>query len=524
MKIKKIVAIGMATLIGASLLTGCGVSKQQVIDDQANELAVKTAMLNERDVLLAEAGADKAAVDSAYQELQLVLDAKDKELLDYEIKVADLADLELQSEEEIDGLKLGSDIPKQVLNTYELSFLGKGDIEHDGDNYDYEEVVTLDGLKVGVSSSGDLEFEDKPYLLFTKTGAVKYAFEFEDEFEYADVTEDEPLKLKLLGKELTVVKVTADSFTYKVAEEISLKEVESKTIGTDVVILEGVFDGKVRVSVNGEVKSISDGNTKDFGELQVRVKDVLYKGYQSEFAAADLEIGNDILETVEDGDEYVKDDERFVWTMDADATLLKSIGLSYDIKADDKDEEILALGEKLDFLGYFDVGFDLEKSYEYNDYELSFDDIKDEDLAVLKLSTKDKKGIKVGSDRLDKVYFDGEKTYWKEDGEWQESTEDLVLINDETELTVSYDSASKLLSVGDYIKLKTADFKSLQAVDKAEEADVYVYGNPSGLVDETLLLDSGVIVLTPENNAENDMLKISLPDEEVKAVLRVTNK
>lgn len=516
MKYKRIVAVGMSLLVGTMFLAGCTESKQDVIDKQVKELGDLQKKLDNADV-------EKALLNGEFEDLKLVLTDKDKVLLAFEKEVADLMDLEVVSKEAIDDLELGADVPKQSLDQYDLSFLKSGEVEFDGENYDYEEKIYLDGLKVGTSTSDDVEFDSAPKLLFSKTGAVEFAFEFKDEFEYVDVSEDKPLKLNFLDKSLSIVKVTEDSFTYKVAEEVSLNEGESKLVDGHTVVLEGVFDGKVRVSVDGEVKSVSDGDTKDFGDVQVRVKDVLFKGYQSEFAGADLEIGNDILKTVKDGDEFVEDDEKFVWAVSADSELLSSIGLSYDVKADDLDEEILAAGDSLDFLGYFNLKFDLEKQYEYSDYELSFDDIKDEDLPVLKISTKDDRGLKVDSERLSKVYFDGEKAYWKEDGEWKESNGSIYLLNGDTELKVSYDADEDLLSVGEDIQLKTEDFKSLQEEDKAEESDVYVYGTPSGKVDESLLLDNGVLVRSVEKNADNDKVELSLPDEKVEAVLMLSS-
>jgi len=532
-KIKKIVAMGMCALVAFSgfFLVGCTTDKD-VINAQATEITTLTTQLADIETQMNSVTGEKTTLQQEKERLAaelekftVELDEKDKELLEYETKVAEAEDAKVLDREALKDLGLGDEIEILELNQNDLSFLQMGEVEFDGDDYDYQEVIYLDNMEIGVSSTGDREFDINPYLLTTESGSVVYAYEFDDDLTFADISEDEPLEIEFLGSKFNIVEVTEDSFTYKVAQEAFLKEGENITVDGKVVLLKFVVDGKIFIEVDGVGRTIQEEDTEIFGDIQVRAKEVLYRGYGE--GMAEIEVGKDVLQTVDDGDEYNEDSENsedFVWTMEIDGDNLRSVGLSYEVKADDVDEKVISVGENIDFLGYFDVIFSLEKEYEYTDYEFSFDDITDDDVPVVKVTSSEDKGIKVDGKRMDKVYLDADNEVWyKDDGDWVETNEELVLINRDTEFVVSYDVGEGQLSIGEDIIL-TTDLVSLGVEGEAETDDVYVYGVPVGKDEENLLLEDGVVVESVENNADNDELKISLPDEEVQGVITLANK
>jgi len=67
------------------------------------------------------------------------------------------------------------------------------------------------------------------------------------------------------------------------------------------------------------------------------------------------------------------------------------------------------------------------------------------------------------------------------------------------------------LSIGDDIKISTDLVKFGEVEDEAETKDVYIYGIPSGKVEEDFLLGEGTIVKSVENNADVILMSFGGP-------------
>ena len=133
----------------------------------------------------------------------------------------------------------------------------------------------------------------------------------------------------------------------------------------------------------------------------------------------------------------------------------------------------------------------------------------------------DNDDIRVGSEKVSVAYFDGTNSYYKDGNDWVVSTDVIKLENDDTTLDVGF-NANKV-SFGDF-QLRTLDFKALGAEELAEDNDVKFDGDNIGTVDESLMFQAGFIAESIEDNAENDEFVFQVPNEEVKAVLRLTQK
>lgn len=531
-QIKKIAKIvGGLCLVGVTLLAavGCGISQEQY--DALNNTAMAQAKVIDEQVAAIEAAAENSALILEQQQAlaaeleqnKLILDEKDKEILAMAEEVA--AEVEAETteaaleSEEYDDLVLGEDVAPKSFDTYDLSFLNKDEIEFNDDDYDFREYIELDGLKVGIAYSDDVDFEDQSYLLFNQKKAVKYVYKFEDAVDYTDISEDEPLEINFLGNNIEIVEMDADEFTYKIAEEHDMLVGESVVFDGHNVTLVGVSENSddVLVDVDGVMQAIDKGESEEFDGFEVFNKKAFAgKNIQS----AKLEFGADVLQTIEDGDEYIKDNEDFVWDFEVDGDNLKSLSVVYDVKANDIDEDVLAVGDALNFVDYFDVVYDLEEKYDYVTYSISFDEVTDADIPVMAFET-DNDDIRVGGEKLSEAYFDGVNSYYKDGSDWVVSAEVIKLENDDMFLDVGYDG--NYVTFGDFF-LATADFVSLGVAEEAEEGDVIFDAKSLGKVDESIMLPAGLIIESVEDNAEEDEVVIQLPNEEVKGVIRVIQK
>ena len=533
--IKKISRIvGTLALIGITIFgaVGCGIAKSDyntaleekaALAQQVQDLQITKANMEDQALNLAK---DNAAINEILESNKLILDEKDAEILaltaeiEAEIAKEDAATTEAVLEsEEYDDLVLGEMVPAKDFDTYDLSFLNKDEIEFFDNDYDFREFISVDGLKIGTGFTDDVDFEDSPYLLFTQKGAVSYTYKFDDVIDYTEISEDETLEINFLGNDIEIVEMDANEFTYKIADEYELQVDEELIVGEHVIKLLGISEegDDILVSVDDEIKAIDKDDTEKFGDIEI-TNTRAFLGKTVQFAK--IEVGTDVLQTIEDGDEYIKDNENFVWEFETDGDNLKSLSIKYDIKADDIDEAVLAVGDSLDFAGYFDLTFDLETTYDYVTYNVGFDEVTDADVAVMAFET-DNDDIRVGSEKVSVAYFDGTNSYYKDGNDWVVSTDVIKLENDDTTLDVGF-NANKV-SFGDF-QLRTLDFKALGAEELAEDNDVKFDGDNIGTVDESLMFPGGFIAESIEDNAENDEFVFQVPNEEVKAVLRLTQK
>ena len=115
----------------------------------------------------------------------------------------------------------------------------------------------------------------------------------------------------------------------------------------------------------------------------------------------------------------------------------------YDAKAtslldeDDEDPAPLALGKSLDFLGFFNLEFELEQDYGEAEFKFDFMEITGDEIPVIRIQTREG-DIQCGDEKLQKVYFDGSDCWYKDDG-WQSESFDPLVQFDEMEMEVSYE-------------------------------------------------------------------------------------
>lgn len=242
----------------------------------------------------------------------------------------------------IDKLSIGEDIDSDEsrdLSDREIKTLLDGTVEFDGKDYDFEEVLNLSNMEVLVNEE---DFEGIPYLQILKDG-ITYTVTFEDTLNTSLIDEDETLVFNFLGEEVEVSEWDGTSITFTKGDEFYMKEAETKTIGDDVIVVKMVLEDKVKISVNGELRSINKGDTAKFKDLEIYVKDVDYSGYAGGYFGANLVVGTDIENVIDSTDEYA---DNSVWEY---VITSNSIGivLKEDFKDLDDDNMPLAAEEKL---------------------------------------------------------------------------------------------------------------------------------------------------------------------------------
>ena len=209
--------------------------------------------------------------------------------------------------------------------------------------------------------------------------------------------------------------------------------------------------------------------------------------------------------------------------------------------------------------------FDYEEEYNYANFELSFDDAKDRNIQMLEIKSNDGKNLIVDdNEELETVYLDNNSNVWYKDGEnWipgtsliienndlaynvnvseiitpiitQIITENITEITDLNNVThnityyethnITHYETHYIVNIGDEIDLYVSDsFEYFGTeVDKANPDDLIIGGYSFGTRDENVLLTDGTIIEEPENNLEDDTLSFSMPDEQVKMLLKVGN-
>jgi len=247
------------------------------------------------------------------------------------------------------------------LDNNDISGLNEGtvtiDIDGNDDDYDYHETISFTSgavLETGLTAAGqDEDFKDGVYLLLSR-GSIGYNFVFDDSLAagnlLSDATDDEPITIEFLGKEMEVVGATGTSITVQVGETLYLENGQKVTVAGKEVTLVRVGDDSAIVSVGGSQATISDGSTKTVGGLRVKVKDLFNdEGVTND--AATLIVGEESTKTYNDADEFIgedEDDPDWVWDLaNLNVSGVPTLGILYDQTIDDVSDNPITVGESL---------------------------------------------------------------------------------------------------------------------------------------------------------------------------------
>lgn len=403
---------------------------------------------------------------------------------------------------EIDDLTACENV-EETLDSDDYTVLNEGEIEFDGEDYDYEtRIVFTESLQVLHSGceDADTDFESKVALVMNEGGAVKYEFVFDDDFPWEDVTDDDSIEIPFMGKVIKVVKAEDDSLRLVYGEEIFMDAGDEYLAGDKVVLFEKAVGGDtVLVQVDGVRDTIEEDDTEKVNGVEIFVEAVA-DDEGIEYDSAKLFIGVKAHDTVDDGDAYFgqdEDDPAWVWAIDLDENL---ISVQLDITAEDVDDDgYLKIGDCLALPNsYSDVCFYADNHPDKEDYSGKYEDRDDVKYYTLLGEWKYDNGKKIN-----KLWYNGSDMFVKDSG-------DMVEIED-----VTFRYVGEALNYG----INNIDFDlTVVTFDFDEETITSLMYDGVELVDDDEDIRSayGYVIEDPENNCEDGELKIkSLPEEQL---------
>ena len=380
----------------------------------------------------------------------------------------------------LDKLSLNS-VFSENLSDREVETLMDSEVEFDGDDYDVEEVLSLNDLIL--KTNGD-DYESNVYLNVPSDG-ITYSLILDSDLNTSLIDEDETLVLSFLGQEIEVTDWDTDSITILKGEEYLMDQGDSVEVDGKLLKLVYVTEDSVYVEVDGVGREIDEDETKKVNGLEVNVKNVIYSEV-GPVTKAKLSIGEEVEETIESGDDY-EDDSPWEWVITNN-----SIGLTLSEEFDDLDDDegfnAISEGESLCLPGdYVCVQYDGLSEEDFEDYSFKLDD----GLLIVKGD------FQAGLKDFDKLYINGTKVYEDSDCD-DEITGTITLGDSDLELNVTSD------------RLFIEDIEIL-----ANLTDVKVGTKSLSDVEDDYRTDYGSIIKTPEDDIEDNVLHISVPMDEL---------
>ncbi len=446
-------------------------------------------------------------------------------------------------------------------------------VEVDDTDYDVKEELSFTSDAIIVSGFNDEDYGSDIVLETSDEGAIIYNYTFEDIINFSQITSDNPLEITFMGVDLEITDLDENDITLSMATEYYLVNGESVTVSGKTVVLDGVGESSVRVKVDGVTGTVGEGNTETINDIKVELEDgaIFYVDDASERSAT-LNVGEETTKSYNEGDGIVplgepEDDNeaKWVWEISGNSSHLSGLAALYNVQADDADEDVIALGESLvSPNNYFSIELASATIDSYSDFSISFDDDMEFDietggevdgLKAVVLTSSLEEGFAVNSADAKEVYIgwtnsatanDTVSIYYKDkDGDYYNGTtvvlsgaseEDLAidLINEDTVISVKVDTATNgtfsnvtnlvlendatgneeiTLTIG-YTANEPTHLGTTE--EDAAAADLYYETTTLGGKELDFRTIYGVIIKDPENNAEQDEVELSVPEEQVK--------
>jgi len=438
------------------------------------------------------------------------------------------------------------------------------------DTYDFQEVITVSNLnsqQVETSSTKSKDYEDSPALHIASAG-LKYTWQFDENFNTSKISSTYPLEIEILGTALKVTAVGANQFTATLAEEYYLTVGESVTVEGKTITLLNVGSASAVVDVDGTSEIVSTGATKTINGIKVKTIDVLSRTELSE-SAATLQIGESLAKTYKDEDPYIgesKTDPNWKWELGdlnvtAGASVKPKIAVKYAKTLNIPSKNPPEPGDALVFPNdYIQLSFDATTTHTLATYTIEYitEDLSNAggptDATTIKISstaTSDPFYVIAQSVYSDTIYLYknataalNNKTYvFYEDTDnhvqyaeltdgtasdnfaditYQDTTFNIKWLLANT-TTITESQTTPAAGVYTITPLITSNlFAGLDTtVNKADGAEINVYGTDMGTRDEDILTNYGAVIRAPKSNAGADRVVIDIPSSQVKATLTV---
>lgn len=225
--------------------------------------------------------------------------------------------------------------------------------DNDGDDSDPRLTTALD--------EGDEEFGSDVVLLMPEDdGDFGFDFTFEEDLDFGnwvnDSTDNDPVTLPFLGKDLVITAATATSITAFAGDKFQLRlgDSVSGVCGGKTVTVLGVGTDDALLEVDGVSDSIDEGDRERISGCEIYVDDV----FDSDDDANDrallvIESGTgEAINTYSNGEEYIgEDDDEYLWSWHLaglntnSPTIAVRLNENFDVgEEDDFPDEIMSLG------------------------------------------------------------------------------------------------------------------------------------------------------------------------------------
>ena len=191
-----------------------------------------------------------------------------------------------------------------------LTGLQDSEVTFAGDSYNFHDAIYITDPKVVICSSLNCSEDDYKTGVYMEVGsnALAYYYIFDESINIsASATSSTPLEINFLGKTIKITGTTGTTkFTAYVGDSYSMNIGDSVTVEGKTVTLNNVGSGgSVLLDIDGTTYTIS--GTETHAGIEITVDDYFYSDTLSERAAT-LIMGKDSVESYQNGDKYLKDD------------------------------------------------------------------------------------------------------------------------------------------------------------------------------------------------------------------------
>ncbi len=385
-------------------------------------------------------------------------------------------------------------VPINVKLDYKkLSKLLNEEIKFNSDKYDIKEEVYFKGAVM--TSIYDEEFGLNPYLIFEE-GDIEYRHLFKDSIDINEINENEPLKIKFLGKELRIIEAEDSKITVRFGTEVTIYEGATEEVDGKSIKVTAVMENSVSVEVDGVTETIILNNNKEINGVDVLVDEIVYQGYADGIKHATLIVGEKVQDTYKDGDYFeleTKDNEDWKWVIHLTDEQYIGVVNTEDYVSVDEDEDYkpLAVGDVVALpFNYVNIKFNKVTTPELTEMKFK---VKDDYLYVK--SSED--AFSYSSDEYDRLYINANGIY----------DEDKVLITDTK------------VEIGDSdIYLELGSVKIMGLTIKLDLSDILYDGFSYKTYEENLMDYFGIIFKDPENAVDDkEGFEVSVPEERPEA-------
>jgi len=278
-------------------------------------------------------------------------------------------------------------------------------------SFNVHEEILLGGMKLLTT----LDDKDLEGVALTNNKDLEYRYVFEDTLETNLIGDEDAdtLIINILGEEYEVEEFEEDSITVSSSKQEVLKVGDILTVEGITLTIEDIFEDTIQV--NNEF--IREGRTKTVDGLEIEVESIAYHSSETLPSKVILKVGKEISTTYYNGDAYIGEDEDepdWVWTIDNPGKEDGFIGVKYEQRQLDSDDNVVYVGESYTFPeNYAVVNLEALTDVDYENFEVSFDDSKNLYFAIDENSTRmyeDAEVLVVSGDSEESFVIDGFET------------------------------------------------------------------------------------------------------------------